>query len=272
MIVYPSVLIVGGVDPTSGAGITLDVRVAENLGVHGFLAATAVTAQNSSGVLSYESVSHEVFSSQLKSIVEEFSPKAIKVGLITEQYQLSEMEKIQSKLGCAIVWDPVLSSSSGSQLSEPELIKKGIRMLNSQICLFTPNFSEVEELTGIKIGSEDDLKNAGSMLLDQGIQSVLIKGGHSIVNSDDAIDYFCNADEAFWVSSKRITDAHEVRGTGCTLSTAISSLIAADYDPRDAIVLAKGMITENLKAMHIQGNMKFQGLSCLLYTSDAADD
>ena len=278
---HPLVLLIGGLDSTSGAGVTLDNRVAEKLGVHGLNVVTAVTAQNSKGVWNCETVSNELFTDQLKCLAEEFVPEAIKVGLVTDSSQFSEISKTQEQLSCPLVWDPVISSSSGGLLSNSDLVKRGLGILNGQISLLTPNISEAQAITNIKISNIDDMASAASEILKMGVNNVLIKGGHldseNKLDSNESIDYFCNREEAFWVSSKRIkadaresikydmkegvSDAVDVRGTGCALSSGIASLLAKSYDLRDAIVLAKGMVAENLRNNYQIGNMRFQGLS-----------
>ena len=252
----------GGADPTGGAGVHLDNKILVSLETHALTAITAVTAQNSDNVINCDSVSTENFIAQLNSIVSEFEPAAIKLGLILSQDQIDGAFEIQKKLGCPLVWDPVMASSSGSIFAESKLIQAAIKKFASNIALITPNRLEAASLTGMNIENTADIRDAANKLLVQGIQNVYLKGGHFSESGDECWDYFASESGSMWVIGKRFKDSiqeKDVRGSGCGLSTAIAAGLANGYELRDAVVLARGVISSNIRDSYQHSKMNFQG-------------
>ncbi len=257
---------VGGTDPTSGAGVHLDNRVLQTLGVHGFFIISAITAQNSRGVSLCRAITGESFDRQLECIQSEFTPGAIKVGLICDSGQIQSVCSLQERLDCPLIWDPVMVSSSGGTMVDAETVRGSIMQVADRITLLTPNIAEAQALSGMKIDCHDDLVAASSRILESGVSSLLIKGGHldspALSNTGDSenecCDYFSDGHESCWIVSPRMGKGSSVRGTGCTLATAIAGAMALGHDLRDAIILARSVVRRNIQSDYDLGGMRFQ--------------
>jgi hydroxymethylpyrimidine kinase/phosphomethylpyrimidine kinase len=162
------------------------------------------------------------------------------------------------------VVDPVLKSSSGSELMEPEAIPVFMRELLPLARLLTPNIPEAEVLTGMSIDGEDDMRQAAVRLCEIGSRAVLIKGGHaqqkSAVGSQQsaerlAIDVLHDNGEITVFPGEWI-DARAIRGTGCMMSSAIASCLAQGMTMKDSVRRAKeyvaGVIREQLSGVVTQ--------------------
>jgi len=141
-----------------------------------------------------------------------------------------------------IVLDPVMISKSGYYLLKPEAIDE-LKALISIADIVTPNIPEAEELTKMKITTEEDMKNAALKIKDYGIKSVLVKGGHRCNDSTDVLYY----DNKFLSIEGTRIDTKNTHGTGCTLSSAIASFLAKGYTINESVTLAKDYITLSIK-------------------------
>ena len=142
-----------------------------------------------------------------------------------------------------LVVDPVMISKSGYSLLKPEAKDNLIKYLIPKAYIITPNTLEAEEITGIKINNIDDMKLAGEKILELGPKYVLMKGGHL---DGDAVDVLIGKDTFEIFKSERL-DRKNTHGTGCTLSSAITSHLALGYDIKEAITLSKEYITEAIR-------------------------
>ena len=256
----PAVLSIGGTDPSSGAGVYLDNRVLHALGVHCCPIASVVTAQNSDGVTRFTPVCDTVFGAQLDSVFTEFSPGVIKAGLLG---YLAQFVLLQQRLdrGQILIWDPVLSSSSGTSFLRVEDIRHGMRILKGKITLFTPNIPEASLITGISITDHRSMIQAADCLVEMGIENVVIKGGHEGASPTECRDLFYTHTEHFWVITDRIGNGHRVRGTGCTFASAVAAAMARGDGVRDAVVLGRAVVSRNIENSYGLGGMRFQGVS-----------
>ena len=142
-----------------------------------------------------------------------------------------------------VVVDPVMISKSGYSLLRPEAKENLIKYLIPMAYLVTPNVPEAEEITGMKIETVEDMKKAGKKILDLGPKYVLVKGGHL---DGDAVDVLMGEDTFEVFTSERL-DRKNTHGTGCTLSSAITSHIALGYDVVEAVRRSKEYITEAIR-------------------------
>lgn len=253
---------VGGTDPTSGAGIHLDNQVLQKLGLHGFFVVSAITAQNSQGVALCSAVTGARFDRQLDCIESEFVPRVIKAGLVCDRDQAQSVCLLKDRFDCPLIWDPVMVSSSGGDMAAVETVRKIIRQAGNRITLLTPNIAEAQVLANMEIGCRDDLVAASSRILESGVSNLLIKGGHlddmAPDTANECTDYFSNGDESFWIASQRVKKGGSVRGTGCALATAIAGAMALGHDLRDAVVLSRSVVGRNIQDHYQLGKMQFQ--------------
>lgn len=218
-------LTIAGSDSGGGAGIQADLKTFQRFGVFGTSAITAITAQNTRGVSSWEGVSPALVRAQIDAVAEDLFPAAFKTGMLANA-------AIASTVAAAIrdhslknfVLDPVMVATSGEALLEREAIDVIRRELVPQAVLVTPNLHEAALLTGEEINDEDSMARAAELLVnDMGAQAALIKGGH-LEQSDRVVDVLYDGDiRAFRGRRLETVSTH---GTGCTLSAAITAQLA----------------------------------------------
>ena len=233
----PVVLTIAGSDSGGGAGIQADLKTFFAHGVYGTTVITAITAQNTLGIYAIEDVSPEVIYLQAKAVFEDFSPAAVKIGMLSREETVATVVKILKEFKPKwVVLDPVMVAKSGAPL-----LKEGaIALFKSQLLplasIVTPNIPEAEVLTEISIKSVEDMKESARYLVEAlGVGSALVKGGHL---EGDPTDVFYDGKEFWALSGKRIT-TKSTHGTGCTLSSAIAANLALGYDLLTSVKRAK---------------------------------
>ncbi len=175
-----SVLTIAGSDSSGGAGIQADLKTFEAHGVYGMSVITALTAQNTLGVQGVMTVSADFIGKQLRSVFEDIVPDAVKIGMLPDdEAMLAVAEKIDEYKCKNVVLDPVLSSTSGTELTRAKAQSTLKRELFSRARLITPNIPEAEKLSEMAISSSQDMEKAAEFLAAEYGCSVLLKGGHS---------------------------------------------------------------------------------------------
>lgn len=233
-------LTIAGSDSGGGAGIQADIKTFSAHGVFGMSVITSVTAQNTMGVLGIEDLTPKMVLLQMKAVFEDLFPDAVKIGMVSNEKIIETiangLRKYKPK---NIVLDPVMVSKSGVHLLKEDAINALKSELIPLSLVVTPNLMEAEVLTGIKVDSVKDMRNAAKKIVELGAQSVVVKGGHLI---EDAIDVYYDGKDFFEVSSERIPTKN-THGTGCTFSSAIAANLALGYELFDSIKRAKEYIT-----------------------------
>lgn len=238
------VLTIAGSDGSGGAGIQADLKTITCLGCYGSSAITALTAQNTLGVKGIAMTEPEFFETQLRCILEDIFPDAIKIGMIGTTEILERIVRVLKEYPIRhLVVDPVMVSTSGSLLIAESAIACMKDELFPMAEIITPNLMEAEKLTGRKILSEEDMIEAGCQLYKEYGCAVLMKGGHFDGNANDILA----AEEVHIYRQNRI-DNPNTHGTGCTLSSAIASFLARGEELPRAVEDAKAYITDCLKA------------------------
>lgn len=237
-------LTIAGSDSSGGAGVQADLKTFSAIGTYGMSVITAITAQNTMGVFDVEELSRNIIKEQMKAVFEDIMPKAVKIGMVSSPEIILEIvDNLKKYKPETIVVDPVMISKSGYSLLRPEAKENLIKYLIPIAYLITPNVPEAEEITGMKIETVEDMKKAGKKILDLGPKYVLVKGGHL---DGDAVDVLMGEDIFEVFTSERL-DRKNTHGTGCTLSSAITSHIALGYDVVEAVRLSKIYITEAIR-------------------------
>jgi hydroxymethylpyrimidine/phosphomethylpyrimidine kinase len=218
-------LTIAGSDSGGGAGIQADLKTFQRFGVFGTSAITAVTAQNTRGVNSWEAMSPALVRAQIDAVAKDLFPGAFKSGMLANAALATAVAAaIRDHSLQNYVLDPVMVATSGDVLLEPHAIEVIRRELVPRAALVTPNVHEAAILTGEVIDDEDSMAQAAEILVnDMGAQAALIKGGH--LNSGDRVmDVLYDGDIRTFRSRRlETTNTH---GTGCTLSAAITAQLA----------------------------------------------
>ena len=244
-------LTIAGSDCSGGAGIQADIKTMTMNGVYAMSVITALTAQNTTGVSGIMEVSPEFLRKQLDAVFTDIFPNAVKIGMVSSPALIEVIaESLTFYKAKNIVVDPVMVATSGAKLITDDAVDVLIKKLMPLATVVTPNIPEGEILSGMKITSRDDMEKAAKLISEKistssgQAVSVLLKGGHSICDADDVL---YSDGQISCYKGKRI-DNPNTHGTGCTLSSAIASMLAIGVPLFDAVYEAKTYITEALEA------------------------
>ena len=240
----PIALTIAGSDPTSGAGIQADLKTFAAHDVYGLSVITAITAQNTKGVDSVYPVSVEAIQKQCETLIADIPFNVIKTGMIYETDAIEFIADFIIRYELIAVVDTPFTSSDGTMLMKEDALKIFADKLLPIAHILTPNIHEAEILTNSKIKSKDDMERAASSLIAQGVNAVLIKGGH--LNGEESSDFFMTKDEGIWLDRKRIQTSN-IHGTGCTLSAAIAANLALGNNLLNSIRNAKEYVTRAIE-------------------------
>ena len=203
-------LTIAGSDSSGGAGIQADIKTMISNGVYAMSAITALTAQNTTGVTGIMEVTPEFLGEQLDNIFTDIYPDAVKIGMVSSSGLITKIaDKLKEYDAKNIVVDPVMVATSGARLISEEAIDALKSCLLPMATVLTPNIPETEVLAGMKIQSQADMIRA----------------------------------------AEEIGTNPNTHGTGCTLSSAIASNLAKEYDLDESVERAKKYISGALAAM-----------------------
>jgi len=254
------VLTIAGFDPSSGAGVTADIKTIAAHGCYGVACITAMTVQSTSGVRRVESGDPVLITETLEELAADMPIAAVHIGMLgSGKVVRAVVEFLDSRSGKAgsprlpnVVLDPILKSSSGADLLDASgtklLIEKFIPLAN----VITPNVDEAAVLTGLKVADLDEMRAAAGRLHEMGSAAVVITGGHL----DKAIDLLSFTtkhgveQEVFKAERQRSNSTH---GTGCAFATAMACHLALDRGLAEAALLAKTYVTAAIAAGHPLG-------------------
>lgn len=242
----PIALTIAGLDPSGGAGVIADVRTLAALACAPAAVITSITFQNDQGVYGAEHVSPETISGQLAAVLGKGSIAAVKTGMLPTRDGVRALVKyLRDGTLAAPIVDPVIRSTSGFELVEPEAVTEIVKLLFPLARLVTPNIPEAELITGLEIRNVEAMREAAAAIRKLGARAVLIKGGHltSPDRLEEAIDLLDEEGEVTILSGRRITNA-SVRGSGCMLSAAIAAGLAHRKSLHDSIVDAKQFVAQ----------------------------
>ena len=245
-------LTIAGSDSSGGAGIQADIKTMTCNGIYAMSAITALTAQNTTGVTAIMEVKPEFLKEQIKAVVSDIFPNAVKTGMVSSSALIKVISDSIKEYGLKnIVVDPVMVATSGAKLITDDAIETLKKELLPLATVITPNIPEAEVLFGSKITSEADMEKAAKEISKNFGCAVLLKGGHSL---NDANDYLYDdkgtgdAKEGIWFYGKKINNPN-THGTGCTLSSAIAANLAKGLSLSEAVKNAKDYISGALEAM-----------------------
>jgi hydroxymethylpyrimidine/phosphomethylpyrimidine kinase len=239
-----TVLTIAGHDPTSGAGITSDLKTFQHFGVYGLSVITALTVQNTHGVISVSPVDVKLIESQLDALANDFEIEVIKIGMLASEEIVSCVARFVSNHSALVVLDPIIASSNGVRLLSNNAIDRLKSDLLPFVDIITPNYPEASILTGLSVDSNEVAIQAAQILYEMGAKNVLIKGGHSN-DRDFSSDLFFDGLDFEWISAPR--SPKQVHGTGCLLSASIASFFAKGLSMRESVICAKKYINEMME-------------------------
>lgn len=233
-------LTIAGSDSSGGAGLQADLKTFAALGVYGLSAATAITAQSTVGVVEAEELRADLVTAQIEAVAGDIEVHSVKTGMLGNAAIVEAVAAAVKELELPfVVVDPVLASSRGDRLLDDD----GVRMLCAELLplahVVTPNIPEAEALSGKRIESDDDLKEAARRIHEMGAAAVLITGGHRPPITGrrsptaEVIDVLFDGHHFLEFHTARI-DTPGAHGTGCAFSAAIAAYLALGHPLSDA--------------------------------------
>lgn len=248
-----SLLTIAGTDPSGGAGIQVDLQVFRDWGYHGLSAITAVVAQSTRGVRSFDPCRGALLRGQIDTILEDIPVAGIKIGMLPTLESVETvtdlLSEYEAKHDVPIVIDTVLKSGQGDvEMARLGAAEAMLDTLLGHADLVTPNLPELERLTGRTIVDREGAEQACLELLECGCDAVLFKSGHMEREADAELvsDLLVAADETVtWLEPLGRID-EEVHGTGCQLSSAICAALADGMSMLDAAEAGRTYLNELL--------------------------
>lgn len=239
-------LTIAGSDCSGGAGIQADIKTMTALGVYAMSAITSLTAQNTCGVADICEPPADFLEKQLDCIFSDIFPDAVKTGMFSSAAAVNAAAKKLKEYGARnVVVDPVMVATSGACLSGGGAVEAMKQNLFPLAALITPNISEAEALSDIKITREEDMQKAAEIMGNRYGCAVLCKGGHL---ADCANDYLWQKSGGAWLRGGKISNPN-THGTGCTLSSAIAAYLARGETLESAVKKAKNYLAGAIGAM-----------------------
>lgn len=243
----PILLAIAGYDPSSGAGITADLKVYAAHGMYGVSAITALTVQSTQGVRRVEAISPELLAETLACLREDLAISGLKIGMLATAENVGAVSRFVGSAGIQkpyLVLDPVLKSSSGADLLSPEGVVRLKEDLIPRVGWLIPNTEELAVLTGLPVGNRPEVEAAAAALASEypGL-NLVVTGGH--LESPD--DYLRLAGGACrWLPGRRI-ETTSTHGTGCAFSSALLCRLVLGDDPVEAVVGTKAYVAEAME-------------------------
>jgi len=232
-------LTIAGSDSGGGAGIQADLKTFAAYRVFGMSAVTAVTAQNTFGVVAASMMSADLVGAQIDAVVDDIGVDAVKTGMLGTAEIIEAVVDAVGRHGIeALVVDPVMIATSGDALLDIDAVEVLMRALLPKAACVTPNLAEAEALVGFAVRDAFSMGEAGRALLDAGAGAALVKGGHL---DGDAADLLLTRAGETWLRTERLDTPH-THGTGCTLSAALAAGLARGWTLLQAARSAKQFV------------------------------
>jgi hydroxymethylpyrimidine/phosphomethylpyrimidine kinase len=247
----PRILSIAGSDSSGGAGIQADIKTITMLGGYAMTAITAITAQNTVGVQGIAALSPEIVAQQIASCVGDIGVDAIKIGMLHDAAIIAAVAGAVAGVSVPIVLDPVMIATSGAALIAPDAVAAMRDRLFPRAALITPNLPELAALAGRTLSTTQDMIDAAAELAEASGTAVLAKGGHA--ESDRITDVLIVPPNgkvgarAVAFDHARIDTVH-THGTGCTLSSAIATLLGHGQPLEHAVRLARQFVFQAIEA------------------------
>ena len=250
----PIVMTIAGFDPSSGAGITADIKTIAAHECYGVCCITALTVQSTQGVRRVEAVDPKIIRETLQELVSDLTVDAVHIGMLGNA---QVVEVVADFLGKAqlphVVLDPILKSSSGADL----LDAAGTRLLIEKVIplaeVVTPNLGEAGVLTGSAVTNLDEMREAAGRLHSLGAANVVITGGH-LEKASDLLSFATARGPEQEVFTADRQHSNSTHGTGCAFATALACHLAHGRGLPEAVLLSKVYVSAAIAHAHPLGH------------------
>lgn len=252
----PVVLTIGGFDPSSGAGVTADVKTIAAHGCYGAACITALTVQSTSGVRRVEAASAELVAETLAELSADLEIAAVHIGMLGSgkvvRAVCSFLEGLKKPEERNIVLDPIIKSSSGFELIDAPGLRLLVERLLPLATVTTPNVDEAAALTGLAVTNLEQMRGAATRLHQMGAAAVVITGGH-LEKAIDLLSFTSRqgAQQEVFKSSRQ--QSNSTHGTGCAFATAMACHLARGRGLPEAVLLSKAYVAAAIANAHPLG-------------------
>jgi hydroxymethylpyrimidine/phosphomethylpyrimidine kinase len=245
----PILLTIAGFDPSCGAGIAADLKTFAAHGCYGVAAITSITVQNTQGVTTVHNTPSSELREQLEALASDCEIVAVKIGMLGNRGNaVAITEFLDAHKFAHVVHDPVMKSSSGTELLDSGGIKYMMAELLKRSSVITPNVPEAEVLTGILIKDVANMEDAARKLVEMGARAVIVKGGHT----ERAVDVVFDGTDMIPLAGEKVAD-RQLHGTGCTFASALAAQLAAGRSLVEAATLSKAYVTKAIEKAYAVG-------------------
>lgn len=243
----PIVLVFSATDPSGGAGMQADIMTVASMGCHPLSVVTAVTVQDTGGVEDVLPIDAEWVGDQARAVLEDMPVDAFKIGLLGSVENIAVIAEIISDYpDVPLVFDPILASGRGDELSSEDMRDAMCELLLPQTTILTPNSMEARRLVQDEENDEDnpDLSESAGRILQMGCEYVLVTGTHE--HTPKVINTLYDGRGVVRSDSwPRLAGIYH--GSGCTLASAIAALLANGLPMEEAVKEAQEYTWQTLQ-------------------------
>ena len=249
----PTVLAIGGFDPSGGAGVIVDTAAARAVGAHGAGVVAVTTIQSGRGFVSSTPSGSADVAAAADAVLDAHDVRAIKTGALGDASNVVAVARLAARRGCPpLVVDPVLASTTGGALFDAAGSVALREALVPLAAIVTPNAPEAVALGAEGISGVDDMLRAAERILELGCRAVLVKGGH--LDGAEVVDVFADRAGRRHVFREARIGGGEVRGTGCALASMIAGHLALGREIEDAVGLARSALRRAIATSYAVGD------------------
>lgn len=245
----PILLSISGFDPSCGAGTAADLKTFAAHGCYGIAAITALTVQNTQGVEDVHIIPQATLRAQLDVLAKDSVIAGVKIGMLGNRGNAAAVaEFLDAHKFTHVVHDPVMKSSSGTELLDAAGVKFVAAELLKRASVITPNVPEAEILAGMSIGSVAEMEAAARKIVEMGARAVIVKGGHM----EKAVDVLFDGQQMMPLAGDKAKE-DTLHGTGCTFASAVATHLATGRTLFEAATLAKAYVTKAIEKAYPTG-------------------
>jgi hydroxymethylpyrimidine/phosphomethylpyrimidine kinase len=244
---------IAGFDPSSGAGVTADVKTIAAHGCYGVACLTALTVQSTAGVRRVEAVAPELIAETLQELSADLEISAIHIGMLGSGKVARVVSDFLEKSELSnVVLDPIIKSSSGHDLIDAAGLRLLVERLLPRAGVITPNVDEAAALTGLAVTNLEQMRVAATRLHEMGANAVVITGGH-LEKAIDFLSFTTHQGTEQEVFKSNRLESKSTHGTGCAFSTAMACHLARGRGLPEAVLLSKAYVAAAIANAHPLG-------------------
>lgn len=253
----PVILTIAGFDPSSGAGVSADIKTIAAHACYGVACITALTVQSTAGVRSVHPVDPELVTETLTELVADVDVAAVHIGMLGSAGVVNAVADFlgsrprKAKLP-NVVLDPIIKPSSGADLLDAAGVKLLTQKLIPLADVVTPNVDEAAALTGLNVADLEGMKAAAAQLHELGCPAVVVTGGH-LEKATDLLSFKTSQGTEYEVFKAERQRSNSTHGTGCAFATAMACHLALGRGLAESALLAKTYVTAAISYGHDLG-------------------